>query len=87
MPVIKLKGEVLSIPEKVGDYIDDLVEQKYNHEKTLQSIARIATTWLKSDRNTLDRTIEKIGFSCIVEIGRMDAKFVQETESEITGAA
>lgn len=68
MSVIKLNGIVHPIPEEVGDYIDKLVELKQKHLQSFQGISKTATVWLKSNRNTIDRAVEKTGFSLIKDL-------------------
>jgi hypothetical protein len=68
MSIIKLDGEAHPISEKVGDYIDLLVEDKRSQKVKLNSIAEMAKSWLESDCNTVDKAKEKVAFSFILDL-------------------
>ena len=68
MPVIKLNDEIWSVSETVGNYIDELVDTRNSCLRKFESIRKITKEWLESDRNTIDKTIEKVGFSLIDDL-------------------
>lgn len=72
MAIIKLDGKAYPIHDKVGDYIDSLVEEKCNQRKKLKSIADMAKSWLESNCNIADKAKEKIGFSFIFDLAHKD---------------
>ena len=72
MSVIQLDGKVYPISEKVGAYIDSLVDANHNQRENLKGIAVMAKSWLESDCNTVDKAKEKVAFSLIFDLAHKD---------------
>ena len=74
MSVIQLDGKVYSISEKVGGYIDSLVDANRSQRENLKGIAGMAKSWLESDCNTVDKAKEKVAFSLIFDLSQQENK-------------